>query len=62
MIELFIFTYGSSIHTSKLHIGRKNSRIREIRGMKQDHLAMEMVLVSKLFLRLSRVRKWKQQL
>ena len=25
-----------------IHIGRKISRIREIRGMKQDHLAMEL--------------------
>lgn len=25
-----------------IHIGRKISRIREIRGIKQDHLAIEM--------------------
>lgn len=26
----------------RIHIGKKISRIREIRGMKQDHLAMEL--------------------
>jgi transcriptional regulator with XRE-family HTH domain len=28
--------------SQKTHIGKKISRIREIRGMKQDHLAMEL--------------------
>ena len=31
-----------SLSPAEIHIGRKISRIREIRGIKQDHLAAEM--------------------
>ena len=39
-----------------LHIGRKISKIRELKGMKQETLASELGIASKLFLKLNRVR------
>jgi transcriptional regulator with XRE-family HTH domain len=43
ILEIIIFVFMETpTKSSKMHLGRKISRIREIRGIKQDYLATEL--------------------